>query len=225
MKPKAILFDLDGTLIDSIPWHKKSFQLVFQRFGYFLSDAEINRNIFWSSKEIYEKLKAKKWLGLSLKKFLKLRRKAYYSLLGNRNIEFKERVALVQALQKRFLVGLVTNSSRFTTNRSTSPAFRKLFDCTVTLSDVSRGKPSPEMLLLAAKRLGVKPSECLYFGDSVVDVQAGRAARIPVVSFWCKNAVSSLQSLKREKPFKIVKSVGELERELSRLNGSLAFGD
>jgi len=52
----------------------------------------------------------------------------------------------------------------------------KLFEVVVTIDDVSRGKPAPDTFLLAAKRLGVKPAECVVFGDSVLDIEGAKAA-------------------------------------------------
>jgi len=52
----------------------------------------------------------------------------------------------------------------------------KLFEVVVTIDDVSRGKPAPDTFLLAAKRLGVKPEECVVFGDSVLDIEGAKAA-------------------------------------------------
>lgn len=214
MPLKAILFDLDGTLIDSIPFHKKSFQLLFQKLGQRLPEKEINRYIRWSTDEIYHKLRVKQRLHLDLEKFLELRRQEYYSLIRGKKMVFKNRVALLKKLRKHYKLALVTNSSIYTTKRSTPDSVLRLFGKIVTFSDVLRGKPAPDMLLLAARKLRVKPSECLMVGDSVVDIKAARAGRMPAIGWHCKTAASSLADLKKEKPLRIVGSARELERFL-----------
>ena len=73
MKIKALLFDLDGTLIDSIPFHKKSFQLIFKKFGKSLPESAIRNYIRWSTEEIYHHLKVKEKLGMNLESFLEMR--------------------------------------------------------------------------------------------------------------------------------------------------------
>jgi phosphoglycolate phosphatase-like HAD superfamily hydrolase len=70
------------------------------------------------------------------------------------------------------------------------------------------------MLLLAARKLRVQPSDCLMVGDSVVDVRAAHAAKMPAVAWHCKTAASSFADLKKEKPARIARSVGDLARFL-----------
>ncbi len=214
---KAIFFDLDGTLIDSIPFHKKSFRALFKKFGKKLPEREISKYIRWSTDEIYHKLHVKKRLRLDLEKFLELRRQEYYALIRGKKLVFKNRVRLLKKLQKKFKLALATNSSVYTTKRSTPESLLKLFDKIVTFSDVLRGKPAPDMLLLACRKLRVKPSECLMIGDSVVDLKAAKGAKMLGIGFWGKTGASSLMDLEREKPFKIVKSVWELEKVLDSL--------
>ncbi|HLD59197.1 MAG TPA: HAD family phosphatase [archaeon] len=214
MAIKAILFDLDGTLIDSIPLHKKSFALVFRKFGQRLSKKEIEMQIHWSTEKIYEKLRVKKRLGLSLENFLDIRRKTYYSLLRGKNIVFRERALLLKKLGKKYRLALVTNSSLMTAERSTPKSLIRLFDAIVTFSDVKNPKPAPDMLLLAAERLHEKPEDCLMIGDSVFDVIAAKAAKMPVASWHCRTAVSSLMELEKAKPTVLVKNSFELEKFL-----------
>ena len=215
MRVKAIFFDLDGTLIDSIPFHKKSFQLLFQKFGQRLPEREISRYIRWSTDEIYHKLRVKQRLRLDLEKFLELRRQEYYSLIRGKKMVFKDRVSLLKKLRKRFKLALVTNSSIHTTKRSTPDSLLCLFDKIVTFSDVLRGKPAPDMLFLACRKLRVKPSECIMIGDSVVDIKAAHASRMPAIGWHCRTAASTLADLKKEKPLRIVHSAKELGLFLS----------
>ncbi|MBU1930286.1 HAD family phosphatase [Candidatus Micrarchaeota archaeon] len=216
-KIKAILFDLDGTLIYSIPLHKKSFQLLFQEFGCSLKISEVSKYIRWSTEEIYQKLKVRERLDLDLEKFLQLRRKKYYSLISRKKLVFENRVKALKKLKKKYCLGLVTNSSRFSMERSTTARFRKLFNPTITFSDVLRGKPNPEMLLLACKKLRVKPSECILIGDSIVDVKAAKAAGIKVLAFYHKTGASSLSELRKTKPTKLIRNLRELDSFLKKI--------
>jgi phosphoglycolate phosphatase len=219
MPLKAVLFDLDGTLIDSIPFHKKSFQLLFAKFGQELPEREIRKYIRWSTEEIYRKLHVWKRLGLDIEKFLELRRVVYYSLIRGKKMVFPNRVRLLKRLRKRYKLALVTNSSVYTTRRSTPESLLRLFDRIVTFSDVLRGKPSPDMLVLACRKLRLKPSDCVVVGDSVVDMKAAHAARVPAVAFYSKTGASTLSELRKEKPVRVVRSVSELERFLENQAG------
>lgn len=218
MAIKAILFDLDGTLIDTIPFHKKSFHLLFEKFGQHLHEREIARYIRWSTDEIYHKLHVKKRLGLDMEHFLELRRDIVYGLFDDRNLLIENRLLLLRKLKKHFKLGLVTNSSRQTTFRSAPKRLLRQFDALVTFSDIRIGKPDPQMLLAACKRLRIAPLHCLMVGDSVTDVRAAKAAKIKVIAFYSRHAASSLSDLKKLHPDRIVRSVSELKSAIRILS-------
>lgn len=78
------------------------------------------------------------------------------------------------------------------TNRSTSMQavleyfdLASLFDCVVTSLDVTNPKPDPEGLFLVLKTLSLQPEEAVYVGDSIMDQQASKAARIPFAAYQC----------------------------------------
>ncbi len=62
--------------------------------------------------------------------------------------------------------------------------FDKLFDTVVTGADVTKSKPNPEGYLLAAKRLGIKPENCVVFEDSFAGIEAGKAAGMTVIGLY-----------------------------------------
>ncbi|MFH0955131.1 MAG: HAD family phosphatase [Candidatus Micrarchaeota archaeon] len=219
MELKAVLFDLDGTLIDSIPLHKKSFQLLFYKFGRRLPEKSISQYIRWSTEEIYRKLKVAQKLGLPIETFLRLRREIYWGLVKKKkNLEFKSRTAFLKKLKKQgFKLALVTNSSRQTTERTTPKRVLKLFDCIATFSEVLHGKPAPDLLQFACRKMKLNPAECIMVGDSIVDLKAAESAKIRGIGFWGKTGASSFSDLKKEKPFKIVKTVRKLKSVLDSL--------
>jgi phosphoglycolate phosphatase len=61
----------------------------------------------------------------------------------------------------------------------------KYFDAVITGQSAERTKPYPDPILLAAKRMGVKPDECLMIGDTTVDIRAGKSAGAQSVGVLC----------------------------------------
>lgn len=225
MTIKAILFALDGILIDSIPHHKKAFQLLFRRFGHVVSDRAMSRYIRWHPQDIYRKLGVRNRFGLEWDEFRELRREIYLSLIQGKNIAFRDRIAFLKRLRKKTKIALVTNLFCPMAKRSASPAVVTLFDKIVTFSDVKCPKPFLDLLLLAARRLRVKPSECVMVGDAVEDIRAAKAARMVSVAFYSKTAISSLSQLRKAKPTKIVRRVSKLNAFFKKVENVKARGD
>src|SRR2546425_1202491 len=77
---------------------------------------------------------------------------------------------------------VATSASRYDADRLLGETgLRERFDAVVTAEDVRRGKPDPEVYLLAARRLGIAPARCLVFEDAVVGVQAARSAGMRII--------------------------------------------
>ncbi len=88
-------------------------------------------------------------------------------------------------LSERYKLGIVTsrNSQGLTKRYFPFAHTEKYFPVRVTVEDVTHHKPHPEPLLLAAKRLRLKPSECVYTGDSHTDIDAGHSAGMKTILY------------------------------------------
>ena len=91
--------------------------------------------------------------------------------------EFQGMSNVLSDLKKKYKIGLVTSSPK---NYASSivKMFGWSFDATVFYHDTQNHKPHPEPLIECAKRLGLKPEECLAVGDEVIDIQAARKAQM-----------------------------------------------
>jgi beta-phosphoglucomutase-like phosphatase (HAD superfamily) len=90
----------------------------------------------------------------------------------------------LKSLQKKYILGIV--SSRRAITVETIPLLKTLmpyFQTAVFVEDVKNTKPHPEPLLLAAERLSVKPEECVYVGDAETDMHAAEAAGMAMITF------------------------------------------
>jgi HAD superfamily hydrolase (TIGR01509 family) len=81
----------------------------------------------------------------------------------------------------------------------TRAALRARFETVVAAEDVRRGKPDPEVYLLAARRLGVAPGHCLVFEDALVGVQAARSAGMRTIGVKTAHTESELRAAGAER--------------------------
>ncbi len=215
---KAVIFDLDGTLIDSIPFHFDSFFELFKVMGHPVSRQEIRSVLRLNTEEIYRRLHTKKRLHLEMEKFLHLRRDVYYSVIRGKKLVFRDVYPALLHL-RGYKLGIATNSSRHTLLKSTPSKLFRRFDKSISFSEVYRAKPDPEMLLALARKLRAKPSQCVMIGDSVMDVRAAKRAGMSSIGLYRKTGASTRKGLSREKPdFLIVKlsELGPVLRKLER---------
>ena len=206
---KAVLFDLDGTLIDSIPYHRRSFASVFREIGLKVPKRGVAGITRKATEEVYFELQVKKRTAIEMEKFIDLKRKHYYAIIRGKRILFPEALPLLSALKRRKLkLCLVTNSSRLTANNSAPVLLRKKFDSIVTYDDVLHGKPSAEPYKLALKRMRLKPENCIVAGDSAMDVISARRAGMKCVCVT--GGASTVKQLRSSKPWKIVSGLDEI---------------
>ncbi len=176
---KAVLFDLDGTLVDTAPDLGYALNLQRQRHGKpALSDAIIRPVASHGSKGL---------LGLGFgitpydAAFAQMREEylnIYDEVFTRSPKLFDGMAALLQAIEKKEIKwGIVTNKPRRFTNRLVeSMGLHRRAACVISGDDASQPKPSPATLLLACQRLAILPQDCIYIGDAERDIQAGKAA-------------------------------------------------
>ena len=179
----TILFDLDGTLVDTAPDLGHALNLLLQRYGKApLSDAAIRPFASHGSRGLIG-------LGFGITpkgdNFIHMRDEylAIYDTVFTRSpVLLPGIAALLQAIENKGLKwGIVTNKPRRFTNgliESMGLNLENRAACVVCGDDAPQPKPSPATLLLACSQVGVKPENCMYVGDAERDVQAGKAAEI-----------------------------------------------
>jgi N-acetyl-D-muramate 6-phosphate phosphatase len=182
---KAVLFDLDGTLIDSAP-----------DLGAAADQMRIARGLPSLPYERYRPMAgagARGMLGVAFgitpddADFPALREeffRNYESCMTQRTYVFEGVAQLIASLVEREVAwGVVTNKSmRFTGPLTKGMPLFASARAVVGGDSTPYSKPHPEPLLEAARQVGVKPIECVYVGDDVRDVQAGKAAGMATVA-------------------------------------------
>ncbi len=180
---KAVLFDLDGVLINSVEtWHKslnktlRNFdkkEITFDYYRKFRSGKTVSSDI----RDFFGELTKEKFL--EIKNF-------YYSqfISSIKDIEINpESLAVLSRLKETKKLGLVTNSTKtIVDNLFLYFNFYRYFD-TIVNGSMGSPKPSPDLILMACKDLGVAPEEGIYIGDTTTDIQAARAAGMKAIFY------------------------------------------
>ncbi|HCB35084.1 MAG: hypothetical protein A2W52_03585 [Candidatus Taylorbacteria bacterium RIFCSPHIGHO2_02_49_25] len=187
---KAVIFDIDGVLLDSFEANLKFFQNLMKKTGYRPPTRKEFSALFHLSmmdtiRELTESISEEE-----IKKIWELgrSRKVEYDVERLTMPDTAEEV--VKELDKQYLLGIVT--SRVKESVYESPKLAKLkryFKVAVSYQDTANHKPHPEPLLLAAQKLKVQPEECVYIGDVENDVTAARAAGMRVI-IYSKNQLN-----------------------------------
>jgi HAD superfamily hydrolase (TIGR01509 family) len=183
--PLGVIFDLDGTLIDSEPTHKLLYQEVAQMAGYHLSDEEYGSKLrgMTDSDTIASivKLSGKPH---NIDDLVVHKQRRYHEYLTESAIPATQgAIAFVKGLaHKGFLLAVATSAT--TEEACLSLKNLGLSDCisiVVSAESVQNGKPAPDIYLKAAKSLGLAPSECLVYEDAVSGVHGAIAAAMRVI--------------------------------------------
>lgn len=174
---EAFLFDLDGTLIDSSKAIFNAIKEVLDSKGQFCASKKIIKMIGTPLEEMFRVLipnlsNSEVW------QYVQEYRKSYsiHHLKGTKILPSTDRF-LRKLKEQSFKLGLVTGKYRKPVLEVLAHFnLMKLFDTIVTGYEVERHKPSPDIILEAAKRLGINISNCAVVGDSPIDIEAGRRA-------------------------------------------------
>lgn len=180
MKIKAVLFDMDGVLIDAKEWHYEALNRALGLFGYDISRHEhITTYDGLPTKRKLEKLTADKGLPNSLHDFIsEIKQQFTVSLVHELcRPNFKHEYALSRLRKEGYKLAVASNSIRQTIelmmNNARLEQYLHLF---LSNQDVVKCKPDPEMYVLAMHRLKVLPSEALIVEDNEHGIQAAIAS-------------------------------------------------
>ena len=224
---KTIIFDMDGTLTDTMRLQPYLIQkyLVGRKTGSVLSFSQVQRRmavIYYLNHFTWFKVRS---VPLFLRQFeVSLVRFLFNApivvLQYLRAIRAKERTFfgtadMLRVLKNRgYILGLATNGRKFEVNRKIK-SLLNLFDFVITSSDVRKKKPSPEMLLKAMKLAKSRPEESVFVGDTLVDMLAARNAGMHFLLVTTGTFGPSVVRIGSERPKSVIKSIQELEHVLS----------
>jgi HAD superfamily hydrolase (TIGR01509 family) len=177
-RTEAVIFDCDGTLVDSEPLARVAWERALAPHGYEIDDEEYAKLVglpylrvhgFFAGRIPGLPGPEEFWTGYS---------GTLFTLIDEQLVPFPDAIETVHALlERRIPVAVASSSPRARLDRTLRRAgLADAFPVTVAGDEVARGKPAPDMFLAAAERLGVKPASCAVIEDSAPGVAAARAA-------------------------------------------------
>jgi len=181
MQPRALIFDCDGTLADSMPLHWRAWDAVCKRNGIELPEERFYKLGGVPSQKILAMLKQEQGLAFDPAEISRQKEEAYLPLMAE--VKLIEPVAAIAREHVGKLPMAVATGGRMKYIR---PLLEGLgisdwFQAIVTSDDVKNHKPAPDTFLKAAALLGVPPEDCRAFEDTDLGMEAIRAAHMDAV--------------------------------------------
>ena len=183
MSLKAVLFDLDGTLLDTAPDFKTSLNLLLHEEGKApLTEEEVKVMVSHGSADLIANA-----FQISSKdpafEPLRARLLTFYLANLSKNTRYFDGIesSLEFIAEQGLGYGIVTNKPMMYAEKILEDLHIKV-DCLVCPDQVNRPKPDPEAMFYACDKIGYSPSECIFVGDHVRDIIAGRDSGMPTVA-------------------------------------------
>lgn len=184
MPYRAVIFDLDGTLIDSERHNLEAWRLACRQHGYELEDAFYHSLVGLTRVRADERLR-EEFAGCNLEELRAARKHHFYhSWDSGALVRWKPGLeVLLDFLDSRLIPRAVATSSVRTeaVEKLARSGLTERIPVVVCGDEVAAGKPAPDIFLEAARRLGMPPAECLAVEDSPWGVQAAESAGMHVV--------------------------------------------
>ena len=212
----AVIFDLDGTLIDSLDVYCKILNSAFERVGLPVAS---RKNILRAIRDggfiwdfvLPEQMKSQK--EVLIRKVRRIIDEIYPRMFRKeiKMIEGADEI-LKRIAARGMKIGLVTSTPRTLLEDKLYPlqqaGVEDVFEGIITTDDTQNKKPAADPLIECSKRLGVTRDKIAYIGDTRIDMQAGRAAGMKTVGVLTGN--DTYQELISENPEAVIQSVCEL---------------
>jgi beta-phosphoglucomutase len=184
---KAAIWDLDGTLVDTAELHFRAWAEVCRENGRDFTRADFQATFGQRNPEIIRKLFGERFKDQEIAALGDCKEILYRAAAAEGVELLPGAGALIEDLHNAGFVQAIASSAPHANLelilRLTGIA--RYFAAVVGSEDTQRGKPDPQVFLVAAERLGVPPSRCVVFEDAVAGVEAARAAAMKCVAVRC----------------------------------------
>ena len=186
---KAVIFDMDGVIVDSEPINYEVIRITFEKAGVKISKKEFIEEWIVKGTGSREAIKRHN-IKMSSEDLQKIKKKIYLDIL-KRKVKLKPNAKrTIINLHKKYKLALASQGHRYNIDIIVKKfKLSKFFQAIIGKQDVNKGKPNPEIFLKASKELKVKPEECLVIEDTEKGIIAAKRAGmvcIAVPDTWTK---------------------------------------
>lgn len=176
------VFDLDGVIVNTVPLHFAAWKKMFSVFGKHFTFEDYKQKVDGIPRLDGAKAILTDMSGDELEKAASKKQKYYLELIEKGEIEvYNSTVSLIKKLKENNIKISAASSSRNCRYVLEKTKLISLFDAIVGGGDFKKGKPDPEIFLLAASKTGVLPDEAVVFEDAKLGVLAAKNGRIRCV--------------------------------------------
>jgi HAD superfamily hydrolase (TIGR01509 family) len=209
MKFKAVIFDMDGVLVDSEPLHQKAWQQILDGFGISFGKEDYKRIIGKTTFEVMVEYFQKWGIDEDPHFWSEQKEEAYRAIIHEELKPLDGLIPLIEFL-KEAGTKLAIASSAIRKNVEAvieCIQLQKIFQSVLSIEDVSSPKPHPEIYLKSAENLQVAPFECAVIEDSVPGLQAAKRsgafvigittsfpAEVLIAADWIAHSFSEIKS-------------------------------
>jgi pyrophosphatase PpaX len=210
---KAILMDLDGTLIDSIPLITKSVETTIKHFGFKCSKQKLRELAQLHSRDIAYYFMDKNKKHFSPHDFVNYRRSVFLKLLDKKQKHwFGDAKPFIKKMSRNYKLAIVTGSRWIFLDAVFDAGTKNKLAAIITSDDVKHKKPDIEPLEKALGKVRAKKDEVIFIGDSTQD--ALMCQRFGIKFIGKSTGISTSFQLKRFNPILIAKNFAEIEEFL-----------
>jgi beta-phosphoglucomutase family hydrolase len=184
MSGKAVIWDLDGVIVDTAPYHFEAWRELAQKMGRDFTTEDFRQTFGMRNDDIMRELFGTAIPHKKVETLVREKEEAFRLRIERNITPLPGVLPLLSSLREDgFKLALVSSTPLQNIQMIfSSLGIEGLFECLVSDSDVSKGKPDPEGFLLAARRLELEPRYCVVIEDAVAGVRAAKAAGMKCIA-------------------------------------------